>query len=77
MKGRMEGDTVGSSVAGRSVGGNECVIFDHAALIQKEAESECEDCANLFLTYFLKFAALTFSQLAYASLHVPVYHRAT
>ena len=34
-----------------SVGGAECVIFGHAAFIQKEAGSEYEDCANLFLIY--------------------------
>ena len=55
-KGRYSGRSEWGEVFSTSVqykcsvqvlGGAECVIFGHAAFIQKEARSECEDCANL------------------------------
>ena len=41
------GGVSGEKCSVQVLGGAECVIFGHAAFIQKEARSECEDCANL------------------------------
>ena len=45
------GGVSGEKCSVQVLGGAECVIYGHAAFIQKEAGSEYEDCANLFLIY--------------------------
>ena len=66
----------GETYSVQVLGGAECVIFGHAAFIQKEARSECEDCANLS-SLFTEICCTDIFTASNDSLLVPVYHRAT